>query len=135
MARITWAWTNNDLDFSGSRLNLKTGSAAIAQHQESRLDMFQGEWFLGLRSVGFPYDLSTLVRAPNIPALESAFRAHILATPGTTGLESFQLSWNQEDRELRRLRLDYVYTSVEGQFAVGRVLDAVGFDVVHTPQP
>lgn len=88
-----------DLDLSGGQLHLTEGVEAIAQSIRARLLFFLGEWFLD-PTAGIKYFGSVLVKNPQIPVIQSIFRAEILKTPGVASLESLVLTYNSTARSL-----------------------------------
>lgn len=131
--RRSWALHDGDLDLRGGRLARVEGAAAVEQHIRQRLRHFQGDWFLGLTTIGFPYDRDTLILSPSMAALEKAFRDYILATPGVTGFESFQIEFGEEQRRARRLDLYFVATTLFGNVTIREAIEASSLDVVANP--
>ena len=88
-----------DLDLSGGQLHLTEGVEAIAQSIRARLLFFLGEWFLD-PIAGVKYFGSVLVKNPQIPVIQSLFRAEILKTPGVASIDSLVLTYSATTRSL-----------------------------------
>jgi len=75
------------------------GADKVAQQVKITLLAFFGEWFLDT-TFGVPYLEDILVKNPHMPSVESILRSHILDVPHVTGLVSFTLAWDRQDRIL-----------------------------------
>ncbi len=89
----------HDLAIERGDLALVRGRDAIAQDIATRLQFFQGEWFLDQR-VGMPYFKEVLVKNPDLGAVRFVIRSAILSTPGVRSLESFSLTFDGATRAL-----------------------------------
>ena len=72
---------------------------AIRQSITIRLRFFRGEWFLD-ETAGLPYFQEILIKNPQVPALQSVFRAELLKVPGVSSVESLSLVFDKPGREL-----------------------------------
>ena len=88
-----------DLDLSGNAAHLSSDLEAIRQSIAIRLRFFRGEWFLD-ETAGLPYFQEILIKNPQVPALQSVFRAELLKTPGVSSVESLSLVFDKPGREL-----------------------------------
>lgn len=85
--------TYGDLVVTGGDLVLTSdaqagGTQPILQDIITRLRTFSGEWFLDT-TLGVPYFQTVLVKAPDMTAVNTAFKDQILSTPGVRTLDQF----------------------------------------------
>jgi len=107
-----------DLYLSRGGLATVTGVDAIRQSLTIRLRFYKGEWFLD-PAIGVPYFESILVKNPRIPEVQSILRQVILTTPGVTGLERFDFTF---DAARRTARLRFTASSTSGPVVFDREL-------------
>lgn len=89
-----------DLNLTDGQFTLTDpGVVAIVQHIKTRLQFFQGEWFLDLRE-GLPWFQEILVKGPNIPRVRALLRAAILETPGVSLVDQLDLALDTSTRTL-----------------------------------
>ena len=91
-------------------LEIVTGSDAVRQHLNLRLQFFRGEWFLDTRQ-GIPYFEEVLRKAPDLNVVQSLLREAIETTPGVLGISEFSLDY---DGVTRTLSLDFRATTTDG---------------------
>lgn len=84
---------------------------AIAQDMVQRLKTFFGEWFLD-NTIGVPYFQQILVKNPKLGEVDALLQDTILATPGATGLNSFQAVLGGT---LRQLAVAFSAQTTDGQ--------------------
>ena len=96
---LDYTGQTGDLDLTGHRLNLTTGTAAIEQQVRLRVRYFEGSWFLDERQ-GIPYFRSILIKAPDLELVESLFRTAIRGTPGISTVNSMELTLDAPTRTL-----------------------------------
>jgi hypothetical protein len=96
---LTYSGQVGDLDLTGHRLNLISGSDAIRQQVIIRCKFFYEEWFLDER-LGIPYFRDILIKNPNLDLVRSLYRQTILGTPGVATLPTLDLDLDTATREL-----------------------------------
>lgn len=107
---------NHDLDITDAELRLVTdvdSPEAIAQEQRIALQFHRGEWFLNTL-VGIPYLTQVFVKNPSLAALNVLFTRAILSVPGTVELKELALNFDDDQRPLRVLKIDYDSRAAEG---------------------
>ncbi len=88
-----------DLDLSGNAAHLSEDLQAIRQSITIHLKFFRGEWFLD-EDAGLPYFQEVLIKNPQLPAVQSVFRAELLKVPGVASVESLSLVFTASTRSL-----------------------------------
>ena len=88
-----------DLDLTGNAAHLVSDLSAIRQAIRIHLLFFKGEWFLD-ETAGLPYFQEILIKNPQVPALQSVFRAELLKTLGVKSVESISLTFDKPGRSL-----------------------------------
>lgn len=91
---------SGDMQFGrGGALFLVDSPAAVAQSILTRLNLWQGEWWLDL-SEGTPWAQSVLGKpvGPGLP--DAAIRARILGTPFVTRIDSYSAAYDSTARSL-----------------------------------
>lgn len=84
---------NGDYTFGRGQGNfLINSSSAVAQSVQTRLQLWQGEWFLNA-SDGTPWLQNVFGRFSKIVA-DMAIRARVLATQGVTGISDYTSSFD-----------------------------------------
>ena len=111
---LDYTGQTGDLDLTGHRLNLITGTAAIEQQVRLRVRYFEGSWFLDERQ-GIPYFRSILIKAPDLELVESLFRTAIRGTPGISTVNSMELTL---DAPTRTLAVQFTATMDTGEVLV-----------------
>ena len=96
---LNYVGQTGDLDLTGHRLNLTTGTPAIEQNLRVRLRFFLGEWFADVRQ-GIPYFRDILIKGPDLLLIRSLFRTVILGTVGISTVTSLELELNTTTRSL-----------------------------------
>lgn len=109
---------SGDLNMTGGRLGLVTGSLELAQRLSSKLKTFQGEWFLDSR-VGIPYFSRILVKRPDISVLNSIFSAELRRDPGVKNVKSLNF---QIDSVTRKLVVSFSVESTDGTIVTSNVV-------------
>ena len=66
---------------------------------KSRLEFFQGEWFLDTQD-GTPYFQDILVKPARIRLIEGIIKRRILETPGVVEFNSFDIEFQANTRKL-----------------------------------
>jgi len=74
-------------------------SAATVQAVYTRLREFKGEWYLNELD-GTAWFQKILVKPPNLPVAEAEIKSRIVQTDGVKELLSFEMTFNNETREL-----------------------------------
>ena len=90
---------SGDIDVSGGDLHLTSDLEAIRQSIRIHLEFFRGEWFLDV-DAGLPYFQEILIKNPQLPALQSIFRAELLKVQGVTSVQSISLDFDRTSRAL-----------------------------------
>ena len=103
---------NNDLVIEKGRLKIVEDAAEVLQHIRTRLQFYQGEWFLNTNS-GVPYHQRIFTKPINLVNIESIFKTIILETPEVSKLLEFSLEY-----EGGSARMLYVKFSAETSFGV-----------------
>jgi len=104
--------TAHDLDFSTGDLVLLTGTDAIAQDCEVRLQFFLGEWFLDNR-LGVPWFQRILGQKPKLQAVSEILQRAALSTPGLESLSNWELDY---EGTTRTLSISFVGHATDGDF-------------------
>lgn len=94
-----------DLYMNGNDVVFVTDAEAIAQHVRQRLMVFQSEWFLDT-TAGVPWLTRILGQGYDPVLAEGVIKSVVLATEGVTSIESFDVVFNRQTRELRVRQLD-----------------------------
>lgn len=86
---------------------------------KSRLSFFKGEWFIDTED-GTPYFQEIFVKPARLRLIEGIFKRRILETPGITGLNDFNLDFDQTTRklEVQFEALDQFGNSLSGETSV-----------------
>lgn len=112
------AWRSNGngkMDFA-----LVSDIGEVAEHMESRLRTFLGEWFLDTRA-GVDWFGTVLVKAPDLRLIEIEIRQAVLGTQYVIGIQDGTFSMDL-DRPARSLRVEFVALTEFGALsAVGSV--------------
>jgi len=74
-------------------------SAATVQAVSTRLKEFKGEWYLNQED-GTAWFQKILVKPPNLPVAEAEIKSRISGTDGVQELLKFEMTFNNETREL-----------------------------------
>lgn len=86
--RVRKVDANGDMVFGGDQAAfLRNTPDAVAQIVESRLNLWQGEWYLDL-SDGTPFEQEVLGRY-TANARDAALRSRILTTPGVDSIKTY----------------------------------------------
>ena len=113
---ISWALdANNNLirDVNGQFKTVDRG-AEVVQHVRSRLLFYLGEAPLNT-ALGVDYKGAVLVKAANLPRIESILKTEILRSPGVAVLLDFGLDYNSNTRRLSvSFEAQTTFGSVEG---------------------
>jgi len=96
---LDYTGQTGDLDLTGHRLNLITGTAAIEQQLRFRCRYFEGEWFLDERQ-GIPFLRAVLIKNPDLQLIEHLFRAATRTTPGIRLVTNVEISLDVTTRTL-----------------------------------
>lgn len=80
----------------GSANFLINSSAAVAQSVQTRLKLWQGEWFLDITQ-GTPWLQNVFGKFAKLVA-DMAIRARVLATQGVTGISAYQSTFDPVKR-------------------------------------
>lgn len=107
---------DGDLALENDDLVLLDGVDAIVQDVAVRLRTFKGEWFLDQR-IGIPYLQQILGQKPRLMAIKAIYRAAILTTPGVTGVDDLQVTY---DGKTRSISVSFTGQSTEGPFTFDR---------------
>jgi hypothetical protein len=111
---LNYSGQTGDLDLTGHRLNLITGTAAIEQTVRLRCRYFEGSWFLDERQ-GLPFLRSILIKAPDLQLVESLFRVAVRTTPGISTVNTMELTI---DTATRTLSVSFTATMDTGEVLV-----------------
>lgn len=76
---------------------LENSPETVAQAIDTRLRLFQGEWFLDV-TVGTPYQ-TQILGARKLDLAGPAIRDRILGTQGVKDIQNFETSFNANTRE------------------------------------
>lgn len=68
----------------------------VAQHVQSRLQLYRGEWFLDIAD-GTPWRTEVLGKYTG-PTRDMVLRARILETPGVTAITAYDSALNRDTR-------------------------------------
>lgn len=109
---------NGDYSFGQGSANFLVNSpAAVAQAVLTRLDLFQGEWFLDTTE-GTPYGAQVLGEHTRA-TYDAAIRSRILGTQGVTGITSYASSVSGRD-----LTVTATIATAYGEVAISTSLSA-----------
>jgi hypothetical protein len=90
---------NEDLAIEENDLVLIDGLDAIAQDMQTRLQIFQGEWFLDTR-IGVPWFQKILGTKGRLLLVKSVIRKSILTTPGVINILDLNFDFEGSTRLL-----------------------------------
>ena len=91
--------SDGDMAFGYGEANFLTGDAAIRQKVKTRLELYQGEWFLDVED-GTPWFQQVLGKPRSLPLIEAVVKQRILETDGVTDLIEFQMTLDRDTRLL-----------------------------------
>ncbi len=89
----------NDLQITNGDLSLVTGSDAIAQDLQQRLQSWLGEWFLDT-TWGIPFKQQILVKNPNLDLIQADIMLATTDTPGVVQVTDFNFVYDNNARSL-----------------------------------
>jgi hypothetical protein len=89
----------NDLQITDGDLSLVTGSDAIAQDLQQRLQSWLGEWFLDT-TWGIPFKQQILVKNPNLDLIQADILLATTDTPGVVQVTDFNFVYDNNARSL-----------------------------------
>jgi hypothetical protein len=89
----------NDLQITNGDLSLVTGSDAIAQDLQQRLQSWLGEWFLDT-TWGIPFKQQILVKNPNLDLIQADILLATTDTPGVVQVTDFDFIYDNNARSL-----------------------------------
>jgi len=113
--RVRTMDANGDMTFGGSGANFLINSpAAVRQLCQTRLLLWEGEWFLDTTQ-GTPYP-TQILGSHTQPLYDAAIQAVLLGTPGVIQLDSYSSSL---DGETRVLTIQATLTTQFGQVSLG----------------
>lgn len=75
------------------------GIDRVMQSIRTRLNFYQGEWFLD-ESAGVPWRQQIFVKPANLAIVESIIKAKISSTYGVNELQAFAMSFDPQNRTL-----------------------------------
>jgi hypothetical protein len=107
---------NDDLLIENNDLVLVDGLDAIAQDMQTRLQIFQGEWFLDTR-IGVPWFQKILGSKSRSLVVKSVIRKSILTTPGILNILDLNFEF---DGTTRTLSVSGRCGTVEGEFSFNK---------------
>ncbi len=90
---------SGDLVITDGNFVLVDGIPAIEQQLRVALRMFKGEWFLAPND-GIPYIQTIFVKGTSLGVITTLLRKAILAVPGVTQINTFDLQFNAAARTL-----------------------------------
>lgn len=95
--RVRAVDTNGDMKFGGDQASiLRNSPDAVGQVVESRLNLWQGQWWLDLLE-GTPFEQEVLGRRTE-NLRDPALQARILDTPGVASIDSFSSTFDANQR-------------------------------------
>jgi hypothetical protein len=98
--KLVYSGQSADLDLTGHRLSIVSGTEAIDQQLKIRLRTFLGEWALD-QNIGFPYYRDVLgKKAPDLSLIKSLYRKTILSTPGVVEVTEISVELDSATRTL-----------------------------------
>lgn len=100
-----------DLHMQGRQYHYWSGTLAARQKQQTRLNMFLGEWFININE-GIPYYQSVFVKNPSNPVILSIFRKALLLDPQVLRVNTISL---EVDGATREAQLFYDVTLKSGE--------------------
>lgn len=104
-----------DLVVEENNFKLITGPNALVQRLETNLQCFAGEWFLD-QNLGIPYfqQIFRQKKQIDIGAIASVFREAILDTEGVRAIQSLELDFEDQTRQLSvTFRVDATDATIE----------------------
>jgi len=70
----------------------------IAQKTDIVLSTFRGEWWLN-EDLGIPYFQEIFIKNPNIPQIDSIYKAEIMGITGVQTIVNYKNEYNPQTRE------------------------------------
>jgi hypothetical protein len=110
--------SEDDLAIENNDLVIIDGLDAIVQDLSTRLQFFQGEWFLDTR-LGTPWFQKVLGKKPRLLIVKSVVRKAILTTPGVRSILDLNLDF---EGVTRLLSITGRVNTVEGEFEFNKEL-------------
>lgn len=104
---------DGDMVFGGQESLWKDVPDAVAQVAMTRLQLYQGEWFLDTTS-GTPWRTKVLGKH-TAATRDPVIRARILGTPGVTGISSYSSTLN---RDTRTFTINAVIDTIYGKATI-----------------
>lgn len=99
MGITAWLITDGEIDFSDNTFTEITGTAALAQRLEGKLEMLEGEWEFDLtEGIDWPDILSS--KPYSNDDVEPELRETLSSDPAVTGIIELTLTPNNETRKL-----------------------------------
>ena len=99
MSDLAMNLATNDLQITNGDLSLVTGSDAIAQDLQQRLQSWLGEWFLDT-TWGIPFKQQILVKNPNLDLIQADILLATTDTPGVVQVTDFDFVYDNNARSL-----------------------------------
>ena len=99
MSDLQMSLATNDLQITNGDLSLVTGSDAIAQDLQQRLQSWLGEWFLDT-TWGIPFKQQILVKNPNLDLIQADILLATTDTPGVVQVTDFDFIYDNNARSL-----------------------------------
>lgn len=125
--RVRKVDSNGDAVFGGDQASfLRNTPDAVAQIVESRLNLWQGQWYLDL-SDGTPYEQQVLGRyTANVR--DAVLQARILTTPGVSGIKTYSGAYDGDPRQYTvSVRIETAYSSSASSGTVAALNTKVEF--------
>lgn len=89
----------NDIFVENGSFRTTSDGAEVAQHVRTRLQFFEGEWFLDL-SAGIPWIQDIFTRPANLVRAETLIKNEITTTPGVLRLIEFEVNFDNASRRM-----------------------------------
>ncbi len=97
--RVRTQTATGDMTFGrGSGNFLKDSPAAVAQRAKTRLNLWEGDWYLDLAD-GLP-QFQQILGFKNIALAQALIRERIANTPFLINITDFSVIWNNQERTL-----------------------------------
>ena len=109
---------NGDMTFGHQQADfLRDSPVAVAQAVATRLRLWLGEWFIDT-SDGTQYQ-DAILGKNTAGSIEPALRSRILETVGVTGIESFEMLFDSDNR---KVTVNALINTLYGEAAVQGIL-------------
>jgi hypothetical protein len=98
--------SDNDLDMSGTDMNLVNDIFQLSQNLKIRLQTFLGEWYLNT-TIGIPYFQEIFIKNPNEIVVTNYLKKVIKETDGIINIKDFSFVYDKENPSKRAVDISF----------------------------